>query len=173
VVGRKGEAKSIVKHDERFWATIRARAKAAKRGTEREKVFKQIIDQGRLYDSIEWVQRNYCTEFRFWRFCRLPPCRRARACKGDADACLKKSLDAVPRQEIWQTRQKLLNATPRHSGSVERRVRQTWPTEFWPRPVNPEVVRIIEDAERRRQLDEELDKLWNPFGPDGMGPRRR
>ena len=162
-----------MKSADKLQAKLRARAKAAKPGTKRAKVLKRIVELGRLHDEKEWVQRYYCTQFRFWRFCALPSCRRARACKGDPDACLKRSVDQVPHQEIWQTRQKLLEATPRHFGDVEFEVRQTWPTEFWPRPVNPEVVEALAAARRRRELEEQWIGEIQPYDPEGLVPRRR
>ncbi len=144
--------KSVGELQAKFRATFRARAKAAKAGTMRTKVLKRIDELERLYAETAWVQRYYCTQFRFWRLCRFAPWRRARACKGDADACLKRSVDQVPRHEIWQTRQKLLEATPRHFGVVERKVRQTWPSDFWPRPVDRELLRALAEARRQRQL---------------------
>lgn len=173
VVGRKGEAMRDRKSVEELQVKFRATAKAAKAGTMRAKVLTRIVDLQRIYAETAWVQRYYCTEFRFWRFCPFAPCRRARACKGDADACLKLSVDQVPRHEIWQTRQKLLEATPRHFGAVERKVRQTWPTAFWPRPVDPEVVRAIAEARRQRQLDKEWFAQIQPCGPEGLVPRSR
>jgi hypothetical protein len=154
---------------EELGAKLRAQAKAAKAGTKRAKVLKRIVDLQRIYAETAWMQRYYCTEFRFWRFCRFAPCRRARACKGDADACLKRSVDQLPRHEILQTRQKLLEATPRHFGAVEFEVRKTWPTDFWPRPVNWELVRALAEAKRQRQLDEEW---FAEMSDEGLVPRR-
>jgi hypothetical protein len=156
------------KTDEDFRAKLRAQAKAAKAGTRRARILKRIDALQRAHVEIARVARYYSTEFRFWRFCTFPACRRARACKGDADACLKRSINQVPRQEIWQTRQKLLEATPRHFGAVERRVRQMWPTAFWPRPVDPELVRAIAEARRQRRLDDEWFAEIHPFGPEGL-----
>ena len=144
-----------LKRGKEVQAKFRAIAKAAKAGTMRAKVLKRIVNLEQMYAEMESVQRYYCTQFRFWLFCRFAPCRRARACKGDADACLKRSVDQLPREEIWQTREKLLEATPRHFGAVERKVRQTWPTQFWPRPVDRELVRALAEARRQRQLDKE------------------
>lgn len=158
---------------EELRAKFRAQAKAAKAGTKRAKVLKRIVDLGRIYDETESVQRYYCTQFRFWRFCPFPPCRRARACKGDADACLKRSVDQVPRHEISQARQKLLEATPRHFGALERNIRQMWPAEFWPTPVNWEVVRALAEARRKREFEKQLSAEWAPFGPEGLFQQRR
>jgi hypothetical protein len=171
---RKGEAMRDVKRVAEPQAEFCAKAKAAKAGTKRAKVLKRICDLQRIYAETAWVQRYYCTQFKFWRFCRFAQCGRARACKGSAEACLKRSVDQVPRHEILKTRQNLLEAMPSHFGAVERKVRQMWPTEFWPRPVDPELVRVVAEARRRRQLDnDEWFALIHRHGPEGLGRRRR
>jgi hypothetical protein len=165
--------------DEKWNALWRARAKAVRgKTTELAKDRKRIDYLNRLYPAIEWVERYYSTELRFWRFCRHKPCLRARACRGDPEPCLKQSLHTVPRREILHARTKLLNATPLHIGAVELKVRKSWPSDFWRRPVSQAAIdaamdKEIAEAKRRRQADEELDALWNPYGPDGMGPLRR
>jgi hypothetical protein len=157
-----------------FQAVIRARAKAAKAGTQRAKVFKRIDYLNRLYTEIEWVQRYYCTLFRFWRFCGVKQCRRARACRGDEDACLKRSVDTVPHQEQLQARQELLEATPHHFGRVEHKVRRRMPNDFWRRSLNPlRVEKVLAEERRKRELDEQWFEQMNPFGPDGLGRRRK
>jgi hypothetical protein len=50
---------------------------------------------------------------------------------------------------------------------------QTWPTEFWPRPVDRELVRALAEARRERQLDKELFAQIQPCGPEGLVPRSR
>ena len=77
-----------------------------------------------------FVQRHYCTLFRFWRTCRLKPCRRERACKGDQHECLKLSVDGVPRHDQFDARQKLLQATPRNIAAPERAARDLMPNSF-------------------------------------------
>jgi hypothetical protein len=155
---------------------FRARAKlVAGKTTKRAKVVKRIDFLNRLYAETERVQRSYCTVFKFWRFCQLRQCRRARACRGDPDSCLKRLIDTVPRQEQWQARQQLLEATPLHLGAIERKVRQQMPNEFWRQPANPLLLEKVVAGERRRR---EIEAQWfddmNPFGPDGMGrPRKR
>ena len=87
-----------LKSVEELQAKFRAKAKAAKAGTMRAKVLKRIDDW-----SGSTPRRRGCSVITARRFCPFAPCRRARACKGDADACLKRSVDQVPRHEIWQT----------------------------------------------------------------------
>jgi hypothetical protein len=160
---------------EKWNAVWRARAKAVRgKTTERTKVGKRTDYLNRLYAETERVQRHYCTFFKFWRSCRLKQCRRARACRGDPNECLKRLVDKVPRQEQWQARQKLLEATPRHLGAVERKVRQQMPNAFWRRSVNPLLVeKEAAQARGMREFDKVLFDQMHPFGPDGLGPRRR
>ena len=77
------------------------------------------------------VQRRYCSLFGFWKNCAFKPCHRARACKGDQSACLRRGADRVPRDRQFQARQNLLEATPRHIGAPERAAREFMPHEFW------------------------------------------
>ena len=99
--------------NEEVAALFRARAKAAAgKSTKRAKMWKQLDYLTRHGNERERVQRHYCTLFRFWRFCGVKPCRRARACKGDQDACLKRWVDGVPYGDQLQARAELLKATP-------------------------------------------------------------
>jgi hypothetical protein len=77
------------------------------------------------------VQRHYCTLFGFWRSCPFKPCSRARACKGDQSACLKRWVPQVPRDRQFRARQDLLEATPHHIGAPERAAREFMPGGFW------------------------------------------
>jgi hypothetical protein len=123
---------------EKWNAMFRAKANAVTRKTnKRAKTLRQIDSVNRLYAETERVQRHCCTLFRFRRFCSVKQCRRARACRSDPDACLKRFVDKVPHPEQWQARQKLLEATPRQLGAVELKVRQTMPNGFWRRSANP------------------------------------
>ncbi|HET9320509.1 MAG TPA: hypothetical protein VFO27_12070 [Bryobacteraceae bacterium] len=70
-----------------------------------------------------WVQRHYCTLFKFWRTCRCKPCRRARACMGDPNACLKRCVGDLHRRELFNARQALVAATPRNCPAPEREAR--------------------------------------------------
>ena len=69
------------------------------------------------------VQRHYCTLFGFWRSCRSKPCRRARACGGDAKTCLESSVHAISRERQFAAREALLRATPRNLAAPERAAR--------------------------------------------------
>ena len=71
-------------------------------------------------------QRRYCDAFDLWRDCDGKLCRRHRRCRGDADACLARTvaLDRVPHRVAWRTRQGILEATPVNIGAPERAARQ-------------------------------------------------
>jgi hypothetical protein len=147
--------KSDDKERAEFLARVRAmgaKALAAKQ-TKRAESFKQIEDLTRRGAERERVQRHYCTLFRFWRSCPLKECHRARVCRGDANACLKRSVGGVPPEELSRARKKLLEATPRHIGKAEREVRQTWPADFWRRPVDPAVREALARAEEEREQE--------------------
>jgi hypothetical protein len=73
---------------------------------------------------------HYCTLFGFWRGCRLPLCRRERACSGDARACLQRSVLQVPRERQFAARQALLQASPRNLAAPERAARAVMPGSF-------------------------------------------
>jgi hypothetical protein len=77
------------------------------------------------------VQRAYCDAFRFWRSCPHKPCRKARTCRGDEDACLKRGEKDIPRQIQWQARQEILAATPANAGPPERMAREFLPSSFY------------------------------------------
>jgi hypothetical protein len=86
--------------------------------------------KARFRDERAKLQRAYCTLFAFWRACRFKPCRCARACKGDAAACIKRGVGAVARDAQWQARQRILEATPAGAGAPERAARQCLPGEL-------------------------------------------
>ncbi len=86
--------------------------------------------KARFRDERAKLQRAYCTLFAFWRACRFKPCRCARACKGDAAACIKRGIGAVARDAQWQARQRILDATPAGAGAPERAARQCLPGEL-------------------------------------------
>jgi len=77
------------------------------------------------------LQRAYCDIFKLWRRCRFKPCRKARACRGDAHACLERGLDFVPRQAQWDARQEIMKSSPETTGRAERTVRQFMPNDFY------------------------------------------
>jgi hypothetical protein len=153
----KEKAMRRQRSEEEVQAFCRTRAKSvAGKTTKRAKMWKQIDYLNRRGDERKQVQRYYCTEFRLWRFCGLKQCQRARACEGDADACLKRSVWGVPPTERWQARLKLLEATPRHIGKAELEVRKTEPTEFWRRPVDPAVQEKIARAQEEREREKQF-----------------
>jgi hypothetical protein len=76
------------------------------------------------------LRRAYCTVFKFWRSCGFKPCAKARACKGDAKACLKRGETTIPRDRQWAARQKILAATPQSAGPPERAARECLPGEL-------------------------------------------
>ena len=86
--------------------------------------------KARFRDEKAKLQRGYCTLFKFWRSCRFKPCRNARACMGDANACLKRSVGAISRTVQWEARQKILAATPASAGAPERAARECLPGEL-------------------------------------------
>lgn len=75
------------------------------------------------------LRRHYCTIFRFWRACRHPPCRKARACRGDAYACLERHERSVPRRVQLAARQHVLETTGEKQGP-ERVARECMPCEL-------------------------------------------
>ena len=77
------------------------------------------------------LQRAYCDIFKFWRACPFKPCRRARACRGDQNACLERGVKNVPRESQWQARRRMLAATPANAGPAERTVREFLPSSFY------------------------------------------
>ena len=79
------------------------------------------------------VQRRYCDAFALWRDCGRPDCRRQRSCRGDANACLQRALDRLPREEQIRARDAMLAATPRNIGAPEREARQSMPYDFYDR----------------------------------------
>ncbi len=76
------------------------------------------------------LRRDYCTVFKFWRSCGFKPCAKARACKGDVTACLKRGETTIPRDRQWEARQKILAATPQNAGPPERAARECLPGEL-------------------------------------------
>ena len=76
------------------------------------------------------VARGYCTLFRFWGNCRLKLCRRIRACAGEPLACLRSSVDRIPRDRQFAARQALLESTPRNIAAPERAARDLMPNTF-------------------------------------------
>ena len=86
-------------------------------------------DKARFRDEQANLRRHYCTVFKFWRGCRYKPCKNARACLGDALACLKRNEQTVPREEQWKARQQILETTGEKDGP-ERAARECMPSEL-------------------------------------------
>jgi hypothetical protein len=76
-------------------------------------------------------QRRYCDAFKLWRTGALKACRRNGAYCGDANACLKRAIECVPRPAQWQARQMILSASPANLGGPERAARQCMPLDFY------------------------------------------
>jgi hypothetical protein len=70
------------------------------------------------------LQRHYCTVFKFWLACPFKPCRKSRACRGEQYACLKRSIERVPRDIQFQARQRIMEATPATADPPERMARE-------------------------------------------------
>ncbi len=77
--------------------------------------------------EVKALRRHYCSVFGFWTWCGHKPCRRARACAGDALACLQRNLMERSNEEQFLARKKVLEATPRNIGAPELAARQTMP----------------------------------------------
>jgi hypothetical protein len=77
------------------------------------------------------LQRRYCDAFALWRSCGRPACRRQHGCRGDANACLKRALDRVPRDVQRRARQDIIAAMPRNIGAPEREARLCMPADFY------------------------------------------
>jgi hypothetical protein len=149
-------AKSAEKKDAEFLARVKA---GARKKNKHAKTYKLIEFQERLHNEKKRVQRHYCTLLGFWRFCRFKPCRRARACKGDQDACLKRWVDRVPLREQVKAREELLKATPCHIGKAEWKARSIMPSEFWPVPVAAKVAAALVRQKTQREFDAEMKRL--------------
>ena len=74
------------------------------------------------------VRREYCDIFKFWRGCRYKPCRRAKTCRGDLLACLKRGRRNVPYDLLSQAELQVRTATPADLTGPERSARNLSPT---------------------------------------------
>jgi hypothetical protein len=83
--------------------------------------------EARYRDEAKRLRRFYCTLFAFWKSCAFRPCRKGRACAGDAQACLKRHEAFVSREKPFAARQGVLEATPGNIGAPERLARQAMP----------------------------------------------
>ena len=89
------------------------------------------VDHAARFAIEKALQRGrYCNAFALWRTCWRKACRRARACCGDANACLKQALPRVPHKVQWRAREDVLAATPRNIGAPERKARQCMPADL-------------------------------------------
>ncbi len=86
--------------------------------------------KARFRDAKAELQRHYCTVFKFWRACRFKRCQCARACMGDAKACLERGVGAISRDAQWAARQKILAEMPASTGVPERAARECLPSEL-------------------------------------------
>ena len=83
--------------------------------------------EARYRAEVKALRREYCTLFAFWKSCGFRPCRKARACAGNALACLKRNEAFVSREKQFAARQRMLEATSANTGAPERLARQTMP----------------------------------------------
>lgn len=95
-------------------------------------------------------QRRYCEAFALWRRCTDRRCRRQGACSGDANACLKRGLAAVPHATQWQAREQILAAMPPNIGAPERAVRQCMPLDLYIESSAQAVSKYFARFERKR-----------------------
>jgi hypothetical protein len=102
-----------------------------KAGLKRKPKLSPVAHARRFAIEKALQQRRYCDAFALWRTCRQKPCRRQQRCGGDANACLHRALDRVPRDLQVRARQKILAATPRNIGAPERAARQCMPRDFY------------------------------------------
>jgi hypothetical protein len=77
------------------------------------------------------MKRAYCNIFSFWRTCPSKLCRRAQACVGDQNTCLKRGVHDVPRDVQWQARAQLIATAPASAGPPERTARECMPMAFF------------------------------------------
>ena len=94
--------------------------------------------------------RRYCDVFKQWQSCRMPRCGRARACRGEARACLAAALARVPRARQWRARQDILEATAVNFGRPEREARMLMPRELWEKTQPPDPFTWVKKLEQRR-----------------------
>ena len=83
--------------------------------------------EARYRAEAKFLRRYYCTLFGFWKGCAFKPCRKAHACAGDAQACLRRNEGFVSREKQFVARQEVLEATPANIGAPERLARQAMP----------------------------------------------
>jgi hypothetical protein len=86
----------------------------------REQKFTPEQYQARFDAAARAAQREYCNIFACWEDCRLKPCRRAKACRGRALACLRRALARVPDETQDQAQRAIVAATPRKADAPTR-----------------------------------------------------
>ncbi len=80
--------------------------------------------EARYRAEAKFLRRYYCTLFAFWKGCAFKPCQKARACAGDAQACLRRNEGFVSREKQFAARQAVLERSPANIGAPERLARQ-------------------------------------------------
>lgn len=85
----------------------------------------------RFAAEVQRLQRRYCDAFKQWRECAHKPCRRARACRGDARGCLARAIETVPRDVQRRVRAEIVSAIPVNIGGPERAARLSTPDDFY------------------------------------------
>jgi hypothetical protein len=104
-------------------------------------------------------QRRYCDAFETWRGCKGRACRRDRACRGEARACLRSALGTVPREVQWQAREKILAATPKNFGGPERQVRLCMPHDFFDGTADRYVIGELKRLRKAGKLVQDGDNV--------------
>jgi hypothetical protein len=77
------------------------------------------------------LQRRYCNAFEQWKNCKRQQCRRHESCRGDATACLKRTLPGIPHGVQTRARDRIIAATPRNIGAPEREARLSMPRDLY------------------------------------------
>jgi hypothetical protein len=87
--------------------------------------------QKRFDAAAQAAQREYCEIFEFWRACRLKPCRRHKACGGDALSCLQRGFTQVPEEARERALARVIAATAANADRPTRLARQMSPQGFY------------------------------------------
>jgi hypothetical protein len=131
-------------------AEFRVLSAMLKAGLKRKPKLSPVQHAKCMAREAERQQRRYCDAFGLWQTCRLKTCRRQRRCEGDANACLRRALDRVPRHTQVQARAAILKATPPNIGAPEREARQRMPRDFYECDASTAAVGAALVAARRR-----------------------
>ena len=86
--------------------------------------------QARFNAAARAAQREYCDIFAFWRDCHYGPCRKARRCSGDGQACLKRNIGRVPYADQLAAFERVVAATPATADSPTKTGRRFAPYDF-------------------------------------------